>query len=73
MNDQIVLLNERMQNLAAESKRLREANDEKESLIEDLQKKLHSCGNNKTQVCRHIQEIVQGNNTKFHTFDIMYQ
>ena len=70
LKGQIVILNERVQNLAAESKRLREANDEKESLIEDLQKKLHSFENNKTQVCRHIQQIVEGNNKKFDTFDI---
>ena len=55
--------------MTTESKRLREANKEKESLIKDLQKKLHSCGNNKNQVCGHIQQIVEGNK-KFDTFDI---
>ena len=48
--------------MKAESKRLREANDEKEYLIKDLQKKLHSCGNNKNQVCGQIQQIVEGKN-----------
>ena len=46
----------------AESKRLLTANDEKESLIENLQKKLLSCGNNNNQVCGHIQQIVKGKN-----------
>ena len=54
--------------MTAESKRLREVNGEKESLIEDLQKKLHSCGNNKNQVCGHIQQIVEGKNKKIDTF-----
>ena len=59
-----------MQNLTAESKRLREANDDKESLIENLQKKLHSCGNSKNQVCGHIQQIVEGKNKNLIRFDI---
>ena len=66
-----MLLNESVQNLTAESKRLLEANVKKESFIKDLQKKLHSCGNNKNQVCGHIQQIVEGKNI-FEMFDIMY-
>ena len=48
--------------MTAESKRLLKTNDEKESLIKDLQNKLNSCGNDNNQVCGHIQQIVEGKN-----------